>query len=337
MRTALLILIVVASTSLPGQHCPECFEHSETEQQTLGGPDRLWAYHKDVEEVSVLFTVANKNGFVTDLTENEVTVKDDDKPPEAVIAFRTQPDLPLRVGLLIDTSQSVYPRFGFEQAAAGAFLNRLLQPSRDQAFIVGFSHQPRLVQNFSNHPGVLWRGLAVLSPEGRTALFDSVIFACRKLAEHPEQQFVARTLVVLSDGEDNSSSATLKDAIHAAQQAEVDIYVISANDNWTYTGSPDGDNNLKRLAEESGGHTLFPGSITKLNKALSRLAEELRSRYAISYRPRDFIPDGHYRRIEIVAQKAGKKLKVHARKGYYAQLRTSGMVRQHQAEDQSSR
>lgn len=338
MRAAWLILMIVASESwLSAQDHPEFLQPSYSQQQALDGLAPVWVYHKDVQEVSVLFTVLDKNRFVTDLTENDVTIKDDDRSPEAVVAFRTQPDLPLRIGLLIDTSQSVYVRFGFEQAAAGAFLNRLLQPGRDQAFIVGFSDRPHLVQDFSNHLGALWRGLAVLAPDGHTALFDSVVFACRRMVAHPERQFVARTLVLLSDGEDNSSRATLKDAIHAAQQSEVDIYVISTNDDLSYSGSADGDQNLKRLAQETGGRALFPGSLSKLDKALSRLNEELRSRYAISYRPREFQSDGRYRRIEIVAQKAGKKLKVHARKGYYAQGKTSELAKEHQAEDQSSR
>jgi Ca-activated chloride channel family protein len=151
--------------------------------------------------------------------------------------------------------------------------------------------------------------------QGDTAVFDAVVSACKKLAESGDQQPVARVLVLISDGDDNASTESLKDAAEIAQWDEVTIYTISTNPHGL---NPIGDEALQKLAEQSGGRPLFAGSKKQVTKAFARIRDELLNRYAVSYRPAEFRPDGHFRHIRIVAKRFGKKLHVHARKGYYA-------------------
>jgi VWFA-related protein len=144
-----------------------------------------------------------------------------------------------------------------------------------------------------------------------------------RLLRHSEKDAVARVLVILSDGQSNADKLHLEDAIDIAQRSEVTVYTISTHPPRipTYLDSPSaiaGNRNLRKLAEQTGGRVLFPTSPKEIGKAFQKITEELRSRYAISYRPADFSNDGRYRRIVIQARKAGKKLRVRARKGYYA-------------------
>jgi VWFA-related protein len=158
-----------------------------------------------------------------------------------------------------------------------------------------------------------------LAPGGGTAVWDAVAFAADKLAKHSETQPVARILVVLSDGKDNSSSVTLKQAIASAQRGEVAIYTVSTREN-VHEGSSEvlGDHALKTLSELTGGSTFLPGSVHRLNGSLAGLLEVIRGRYLVTYKPTAFELNGHYRPIDIKAEKDGQKLKVYTRKGYYA-------------------
>jgi len=278
-----------------------------------------WSYRKNVQEVYVLFSASSHGRFVSDLRAEDIKVLDDESAPEKMVAFYPQPDLPLRVGLLIDTSPSVYSRFTFEKDAAHEFLTDVIRSDSDEAFVMGFADYPQLVQTFTSSPVELWPVVASLVDQGdSTALFDAVVEGCRQLSNHPEHRFVARTLVVVSDGDENSSLATLHRTLLAAQESDVTIYTISTRTPWHHSGSADGDRILKTLAEETGGRALFPESPHNFRSAFAHIAEELHSRYAISYRPAHFVLDDHYRRIQINADRSGKKLKVHGRKGYYA-------------------
>jgi VWFA-related protein len=284
-----------------------------------------WSLTKEVNEVNVLFVATRRGKFIGGLSQNDLVVLDDKKPPAAVLGFRTEQDLPLRVGLMIDTSESVNWRFRFEQKGASAFLHQAVRRDADQAFVLGFSDKPLLAQDFSNDPELLSRGVQRLSIRGATALYDAVVAACRKLVVHPERDMVARVLVVLSDGQSNAGRASLEEAIDIAEQAQVVIYTINTNyqpirDDYD-PHDLEGSNNLRRLADQTGGLMLIPTSPKQVGQAFATIAHELRSRYAIAYRPADFKADGRYRQIIIRARWRGKKLKVRARKGYYARLR----------------
>ena len=275
-----------------------------------------WVFRRQVNEVTVMFTATRKGKYITDLQRGDVQVRDDKRPPAEVMDFRNERGLPLRLALLIDTSGSVSDRFRHEMQAAGQFVKQVVDGRRDQVFVAGFSHRMRVAQAFTSDPAAVSRGLAKLrDDQGDTAVFDSVARACHELASTQDQQPVARVLVLISDGDDNASQAKLKEAAEIAQWEEVTIYTISSNPRGL---NLIGDRALLELAQQSGGRALFPESKKQVTKAFARIRDELRNRYAVSYRPAEFKPDGHFRHIRIVARRFGKKLRVHARKGYYA-------------------
>jgi VWFA-related protein len=285
--------------------------------------ERGWTLHSNVDEVSVLFVATDRGKPIRDLIQSEVSVRDAGKPPASVVAFRTESELPLRLGLIIDTSESVKTRFSFEQSAASDFAQKVLTKKDDTAFVVGASNSVLLVQDFTSDTAQITDGIRSLAPAGGTALWDAVEFAANKLSETTESQPVAKVLVVISDGRDNSSRNSLKHAIEASEHKDVTIYTVSTSDvRYLSTAFLDsailGDRALKNLAERTGGTSFAPGSINNLDKSLSDLQEFIRGRYALLYKPALLKHDDQYRAINITAQKSGRKLRVYSRKGYYA-------------------
>ncbi len=274
--------------------------------------------HKVVDETTLFFAVSNHGKMVSDLDLSDIQIRDDDKAPQKILLFTPQSKLPLRLGLLIDTSGSVQSRFSFEKRAASKFLEKVLNGTSDLGFVEGFSDETLITQDFTAASADLGKGIDMLTNRGGTALFDALSLACWKLAAYPEQERVARVLVVLSDGEDNSSHRSLKQAIQDAESAGVTVYTLSTRED---VGSKtDADRVLEVLAERSGGESMFPGDILSLDKSLDRLRELIRSRYLIAYRAADFQPNGKYRTVHITAEKGGQRMRVHARKGYYARV-----------------
>ena len=278
--------------------------------------DTLTVIRKRVDEVNVVFTVTDKRGhFVKDLTQNDFRVFDDGKPAASVRAFSRETNLPLRVGLLIDASNSVRDRFKFEQEAAIEFLNQIIRPKFDKAFVIGFDTTPEVTQDFTDDTEALSHGVRMLRPGGGTAMYDAIYYACRdKLMKADNSQVATRrAIILLSDGEDNQSRVSREEAVEMAQRAEVIIYAISTN---TSGLKLRGDKILEHFADETGGKAFFPFKIQDVADAFSQIQDELRSQYAVSYKPADFVADGKYRKIDIMAD--NKKYKVRARKGYYA-------------------
>jgi len=277
--------------------------------------ENSWTIRSRAVEVTVLFAVTKGHKSVNDLIQNEVNVWDDNKPVAKISAFGHQSDLPLRLGLLIDTSDSVSHRFKFEQQASTRFLQKMIRLEKDRAFVMGFSAEPHLTQDYTDDNGKLAAGVSALKPDGETSLFDAVRVSCLKLAETANVGPASRILVLLSDGDDNSSKSTLQQTIETAQRTQVTIYTISTNDVATLG---QGDRNLKTLAKQTGGEIFWPGTAENTVKAFDSLEKDMRSRYALSYQPSDSVEDGRFHRIEIKAQRANKKFKVYARQGYYA-------------------
>jgi Ca-activated chloride channel family protein len=272
-----------------------------------------------VDEVSILFAATDHGKSVTNLASSDIQVRDNSQAPNAILNFRTEKELPLRLGLVIDTSNSVIDRFKFEQSAAIRFLQKVVADLNDLAFVVGVNNSVLLVQDFTSDQGLTAHAINELAPSGGTALWDAVNFAAEKLASRPESQPVARVMVVISDGEDNSSSVTLKEAIAGALRREVAVYTVSTRNALNEEESAVlGDRALQTISELTGGAAYRPGSVSRLNGSLTELQEVIRSRYLISYRPASFARDGRYRAIDITAEKDGHKLRVYARRGYYA-------------------
>jgi VWFA-related protein len=268
----------------------------------------------EVNEVRVVFTVTDRHGrYVKDLKSSDFRVVDDQKPAE-LRSFNNETDLPLQVGLLVDASNSVRDRFKFEQEAAIEFLNSIIRPRYDKAFVVGFDATPEVTQDFTDSTEGLSAGVRMLRAGGGTAMYDALYFACRdKLMKQPQTGPVRRAIILLSDGEDNLSHVTREEAIEMAERADVIIYTISTN----ISGMKGkGDKVLERIADATGGRAFFPFQMREVADAFTSIQEELRSQYAVAYSPSGFVADGRYRTIDIVALEKG--LKVRTRKGYYA-------------------
>ena len=280
--------------------------------------------------MNVVFTVTDKHGhYVKDLTKNDFRVIDDNKPAVQIRSFLNEANLPLQVGLLVDASNSIRDRFRFEQEAAIEFLNQVVRPKFDKAFVVGFDVTPEVTQDFTDNTEALSRGVRALRPGGGTAMYDALYFACRdKLLKQQRTGPARRAIILLSDGDDNQSHVTREEAIEMAQRAEVTVYAISTNvaqagdasegkgvRQHTNSGEK-GDKVLERIADATGGRAFFPFQVNDVANAFSEIQDELRSQYALSYKPADFKLDGRYRSIEILAQ--NKNLRVRSRHGYFA-------------------
>ncbi len=282
-----------------------------------------------VDEVAVFFAATDHGKSVTDLKGSDIGVLDNQAAPAVILGFRNEAELPLRLGLVIDTSDSVAGRFSFEQGAAVDFLREAVTGKDDRAFVVGVNNSVLMVQDFTGDQSRMARAVNELMPSGGTALWDAVAFAADKLARYPDPTPVARILVVISDGENNSGTTSLKQAIEHAQHGEVAVYTVSTRD--FENDDPSallGDHALHAMAELTGGAAFVPGSIRRLKGSLSGLQQVIRSRYLVSYKPALFKRNGQYRTIDITAQKDGHKLKVYARKGYYASAAQPGSATQ---------
>ena len=276
-------------------------------------------FRSAVDEVAMFFAATDHGKSATDLTLKDVQIRDDNRPPHAIVDFRNESQLPLRLGLIIDTSNSVLDRFSFEQAAATKFLQAVATDKQDLCFVIGVSGSVLLVQDFTADQTRTSHAINELAPGGGTALWNAVAFAADKLARHKEEQAVARALVVISDGQDNSSDVSLKEAIAHAQRAEVAVYTVSTRDSTNEDASALlGEHALRTLSELTGGAGFAPGSIHRFKGSLADLQQVIRGRYLISYQPAAFQRDGRYRPVNITAAKDGRPVRIYARKGYYA-------------------
>ena len=269
-----------------------------------------------VNEVNLIFTVTDKHGkFINDLQPKDFALLDNQKPPAQVYSFSQQTNLPLRVGLLIDASTSIRLQFKFEQQAATEFLLQVLRPQTDRAFIMGFNAKAYITQDYTNNPDALESGINKLQPAGGTALYDAIYTACRDklLSAAPAQATVRKALIVVSDGDDNQSRAYLDDAIKECQRAQAEVYTISTNSG---PSRDRGDDTLNKISLATGGTAFFPHRIEDISNEFNSIQLELRSQYALAYKPADFKPDGSFRTIYFEA--LDRRYNVRAPKGYFA-------------------
>jgi len=269
-----------------------------------------------VARVPLLFTVTDKkNRFITDLEREDFRVYDNGDE-QTVREFVRESDLPLRIGIVMDTSNSIRGRFRFEQEAAIEFIRGVLAEEKDRAFLVGYDTRAELIVDFTNEVEKLADGVRSLRAGGGTALYDAIYYACRdKLPEDwPPEQF-RRALIVIGDGEDNQSSVTREMALEMAHKAEAVVYTISTN----RTGmQQDGDKTLRRFAEETGGVAFHPFQARDLERSFANIANELRHQYFILYSPTNFDADGSFHKVRV--RIGVKNAEVRVRSGYYAPL-----------------
>ena len=286
-------------------------------QSGNGQTDGNFTIRTNVNEVNLIFTVTDKHGrFIPNLQQRDFALLDNQKAPAQVFNFTQQTNLPLRVGIMIDASTSIRQRFEFEQSAAIQFLQQVVRPQSDLAFVMGFDVTSYVTQNYTNDQDKLEAGITKLRPGGGTALFDAVYTACRDhllKVPNPQQGSVRKALIVISDGDDNQSRAYPDDSIKMCQRAETIIYAISTN----VSPSRDRcDDVLRKMAEATGGLAFFPKRIEDMSGSFHDIEEELRSQYSLAYRPADFKLDGAFRSIYLVALPRGYQ--VRAKKGYFA-------------------
>jgi Ca-activated chloride channel homolog len=290
-------------------------------------PPRAPGQHFTVGLVHLVAAVTDRrNKFVTDLTQNDFEVFEDGQQ-QRITFFSRQADLPLRIAMLLDTSNSIRERLHFEQDAAIDFLYNVLRHGQDEAFVMTFDNEPEVVQDYTDDISQLSDVIQKQNAGGGTALNDAIYMASERLMDAPTpgaNAEIRRILVVISDGDDNLSDHALSDAIQMADRAGVSIYTISSNNDWveTDTETPqktqysEGDNILKELADETGGRSFFPFRVDDLAQSFLDIGNELRSQYLIGYTPPYKIADGQFHRVELKVFRKG--LTVRSRKGYYA-------------------
>jgi VWFA-related protein len=269
----------------------------------------------NVDLVNVLFTVADRKGkFITSLTKDDFRILEDNKP-QVITNFSNETDLPLTIALLVDTSGSIRDKLRFEQEAAIEFFYSALKKNKDKALVITFDSGVDLLQDFTDDPEQLSEAVRKMRAGGGTSLYDAIYLA---VTEKLSKQTGRRVIILISDGDDNSSRISLTETLEAAQRNDVSIYSISTN-NTAYFGSNEqarGDKTLKRFSEETGGRTFFPFKLQELAANFQDIGMELRAQYQLAYRSSNDKADGTFRRIRIDA--TNRQYAAKARTGYYA-------------------
>ena len=343
-------LALLASMTLlafpPADHAQQGGQQQAPAQQqpvVPANPQQPPTFRTEVNLVDVLATVLDRrNKLVPDLEKGDFKVSDDNAAQE-IRFFSKQSDLPLRIGMLLDTSNSIRDRIKFEQEAAVDFLYSVLRRGKDQAFAMTFDDEPQIIQAFTGDGGLLRDEINKTRAGGGTAVYDAVYDACAKQLSNPprppgdQPDIVRRVMVLISDGDDNLSNHTRAEAIEMAQRTNVVIYSISTSTQWIQLSQTnpnkaadrkmhltEGDEILKNLAEETGGRAFFPYHVDDLNQSFQDIGDELRNQYTITYSPTNFVANGKYHRIKIELPNRGG-YQVRARRGYYARSRTGAV------------
>ncbi len=278
--------------------------------------------------VNVFFSVRDKAGFITNLHKEDCSIYED-KLLQKTKNFTQEKNLPLTIGILLDTSGSQQNVLPLEQQSGAQFLKDVLTP-KDEAFLISFDVNVDLLADYTNSPREIQRsidkasintgtGSGSVTGNGQargTLLYDAVY-----LAAHDKLRTEAgrKILILLTDGGDQGSQETLKSATEAAQKANAIVYVILIADRGFYGGfgmGYSGDRDMQKLATDTGGRVINVGNDgRRLEEAFNQIQDELRTQYLASYTSTNEKEDGTFRTINI---DCGKGYKVQARKGYYA-------------------
>jgi len=310
--------------------------------QSQGQEQPVETLKVNVEVVQLFFNVKDKHGaLIPSLTKTDFDVFEDAKP-QTIKYFKAESDLPLTLGILIDSSGSQQRVLEMEKEVGASFLENILRP-KDEAFVISFDVDINLLQDFTNSVSRLRKALnsatinagggigcasGPIGPQGPipcsssgprgTALYDAVY-----LASHDElgKEVGRKAMILLTDGEDQGSRLKIKDAIEAAQKADAICYVLLIADRGFYGfGGYSGDSEMKKLTHETGGRVIEVGNkIDKLRQAFEQISQELRSQYNIGYTPTNTTRDGSFRKVEIKPKQT--EYKIQARSGYYAMPR----------------
>src|ERR1700693_2520016 len=318
--------------SAPASQAPEAQTHTPAgknqEDGAQPGQNKTPAIVSTTGLVHLVATVTDRrHNFVTDLEQSDFKILEDNTPQD-IRFFGRETDLPLRIAVLLDTSNSIRPRLPFEQDAAIDFLDSVIRRNKDMAFLMTFDNEPEVIQDYTGDLALLTSAIRRQRAGGGTALNDAIYRASDKLMSPPlpkgPNPEVRRVLVVISDGDDNLSDHALSEAVEAAIRAEAAIYCVSTNTDWLASDGnkprkmhvEGGDKVLEEFADQSGGRVFYPYKVEDLAQSFVDIGAELRSQYFIAYSPKNPTADGKYRKIEVQAGRKG--LAVRTRKGYYS-------------------
>jgi Ca-activated chloride channel homolog len=261
-----------------------------------------------VQEVNIVLSVSHHGRFVPDLTAADIIILDNDHPPERITYFESDANLPLRIALVVDISDSVADALNLEKSALADFLKHHLGVA-DLALIVEFNERAQTLLEPTNDFQQFKHAIRGVRKGGNTALYDAVAFAARELGKISDVTPSRHAIIVISDGQDNSSSMSLEAAAEAAQEDDATVYVLKVGD----FIPPEVENAMKQLCALTGGQIL--GRLTENGIPFSKIEKDLRSQYLIGYIPANAGPDGTFHRVAI---KTSRELKLHYRQGYYA-------------------
>lgn len=258
--------------------------------------------------VNTFLTVRDQDGrLVSDLKPEDFIVLDDGAP-QPITHFSREIQLPLSIALAIDRSRSVQKKFQFEQAAATQFLKAVLHPGKDRGLLVAFDSNVYLLHDFTDEAAALADAIQKLTVSGGTSIFDAVYKTSRD--KFTRIGAGRKVLILVTDGEDTTSYATLKQAVEMVLRTEVIVYAIGLK------GIKKGESTLERLTSDTGGQVFFPKTEEeKLAELFDQLQEELRNQYSLGYAS-PHAPDGKFHTLTIQTKRKG--LTVYARRGYYA-------------------
>jgi len=297
-----------------------------SQQKAQEKPQQDQPIRVQVQLVNLFATVRDdKRRLVPDLAREEVRVFEDGQE-QKVEFFQRQTDLPLTIGLLIDTSISQENTLNIEQEAATRFFQRVLQP-KDLAMVMSFDVDVTLLTGFTNDVDRLERAIgrahinAPYSPinpgplppglqSGGTNMFDAIYLAC---TDQLAREAGRKALIVITDADDTGSKIPLKEAVEVAQRTDTVIHIILIADTRNYRKD---SGTARKFADETGGRVIEPRDEQRLSEAFDQIVEELRSQYTIGYTPTNAQRDGSYRKVKLEATRKG--IKVLTRKGYYA-------------------
>jgi Ca-activated chloride channel family protein len=298
----------------------------QTGSQTSGASAEAGPQYRlsvSVDEVMVSFHAAGADGrSVDDLGLDELNLLDNGRPPLKVLQFESVKDIPLRVGLLIDMSESMDEARSRDRAAAIRFVQHLFRRNTDEAFVLNFGRRPVIVQTWTNDPSSLMDGILnhriVAGGGGRndgTAVIDAVYRACVDQFSQTSHESNVNFLILFSDGEDNASHYSLQDAVGACQHANTAVFAFRTEAEPGF--SSDGPKILADLATQTGGRVFRDqDSEAEAYANLQAIQADVRSRYRLIYRPADLKRDGSFHRITLAGPQRVASIDI--RSGYYA-------------------
>jgi Ca-activated chloride channel family protein len=272
-----------------------------------------------VDEVSVTFHVADFNGVpMDDLSLADLRLTDNGKKPRQIVSFEVHKSLPVRLGILVDTSRSVLDDLRLNQTIAAGYMQRYFHPAADHGFVMRFDSNAKVTQDWTTDRGDLMAGLASVASDaasrmGGTALFDALYRACRDQFGKTANVEAGNFILLFSDGVDNASHARLEDDVTMCQSTNTAIYVFSKESEHFLS---EGQKTLRDLAMKSGGHIFFDQNQTARLSDLQLLDRNLRSQYRLVYRPDHLKRDGVFHRIRLDSPDRGGVITT--RSGYYA-------------------